>query len=154
VELSFGQSGVVAIIVALELTELMIRLMWFSLVVIGLILGLFVKKKKARKLVELGSLKIKKMACEIYNKTRGWRPVDRRIQWRICFVIWLFWFNNFVVVLLPLPGSARLQEKLRDRILLAALVWFVWTLFLVSYVLLYVMLLVVWFDQVMVLRSW
>jgi hypothetical protein len=38
------------------------------------------QKKKARKLVELGSLKIKKMACEIYIKTRGWRQVDRRIQ--------------------------------------------------------------------------
>jgi hypothetical protein len=38
------------------------------------------QKKKARKLVELGSLKIKKMACEIYSKTRGWRPVDRRIR--------------------------------------------------------------------------
>jgi hypothetical protein len=37
------------------------------------------QKKKARKLVELGSLKIKKMACEIYSKARGWRPVDRRI---------------------------------------------------------------------------
>jgi hypothetical protein len=36
----------------------------------------------------------------------------------ICFVIWLFWFNNSAVVLLPLPGSAKLQEKLWDRMLL------------------------------------
>jgi hypothetical protein len=38
------------------------------------------QKKKERKLVEQGSLKIRRMTSEIYSKTRGWKPVDRRIQ--------------------------------------------------------------------------
>jgi hypothetical protein len=37
-------------------------------------------KKMERNLVEQGSLKIRKMACEIYNKYCGWKPIDRRIQ--------------------------------------------------------------------------
>jgi hypothetical protein len=37
------------------------------------------QKKKERKLVEQGSLKIRRMACDVYNKTHGWKPVDRRI---------------------------------------------------------------------------
>jgi hypothetical protein len=46
VVLSFGRSGDVAMIVVLELTELMIRLMWFFHVAIGLILGLSVRKRR------------------------------------------------------------------------------------------------------------
>jgi hypothetical protein len=38
------------------------------------------QKKKERNLVEQGSLKIRRMACEIYNKYCGWKPIDRRIQ--------------------------------------------------------------------------
>jgi hypothetical protein len=38
------------------------------------------QKKKERKLVEQGSLKIRKITSDIYSKARGWKPIDRRIQ--------------------------------------------------------------------------
>lgn len=38
------------------------------------------QKKKEKKLVEQGSLIIRKITSDIYNKAHGWKPVDRRIQ--------------------------------------------------------------------------
>jgi hypothetical protein len=87
-----------------------------------LIVGLFVKKRRQENWWSSEVSKSKRWRVRSTSRlVVGGKLTDESNE-EICFVIWLFWFINFVVVLLPLPGSARLQEKLRDRMLLAVLV--------------------------------
>ena len=84
--------GALKMIVVLMIIWLMIRLMWSSHVVSGLTLGQFDRKRR-KKLVEQGNLRIRKTTSEIFRKAHGWKSVDRRIQWSL-YVSMSFWFNR------------------------------------------------------------